>query len=41
VSVKLDYKGKLTCTYPEYEEELKPFIRNGFTVVEWGGTKVN
>jgi hypothetical protein len=23
------------------EQELKPFIRNGFTVVEWGGTKVN
>jgi hypothetical protein len=23
------------------EQELKPFIRKGFTVVEWGGTKVN
>jgi hypothetical protein len=21
VSVELDYKGKLTCTYPEYEDE--------------------
>jgi len=23
VSVKLDYKGKLTCTYPEYKDEWK------------------
>jgi len=23
------------------EQELKPFIRKGFTVVEWGGIKVN
>lgn len=23
------------------EQELKPFVRKGFTVVEWGGTKVN
>jgi hypothetical protein len=23
------------------EQELKPFERKGFTVVEWGGTKVN
>jgi hypothetical protein len=23
------------------EQELKPFKRKGFTVVEWGGTKVN
>lgn len=23
------------------EQELKPFIRKGFTVVEWGGTEVN
>lgn len=22
------------------EQELKPFVRNGFTVVEWGGTEV-
>jgi len=23
------------------EQELKPFVRKGFTVVEWGGTEVN
>lgn len=22
------------------EQEIKPFIRNGFTVVEWGGTEL-
>ncbi len=28
--------------YVEVEEqELKPFVRKGFTVVEWGGTEVN
>lgn len=23
------------------EQELKPFVRKGFTVIEWGGTEVN
>ena len=23
------------------EQELKPFVRKGFTVIEWGGTKIN
>jgi len=28
--------------YKKVEEpELKPFERTGFTVVEWGGTKIN
>ena len=57
VTVKLDFDGTLTSTYPAYEDgwtmtaqpdgtltieeqELKPVERNGFTVVEWGGTEV-
>ena len=38
VTVKLDYAGTLTCTYPAYNGEWNV---TAFTVVEWGGCRVN